>query len=140
MAAAKQSRPRKATKKKKAAARKRAAPWVLVNALAEAAWAEADAALAEALTEFQVLSATAKPRVREESMALLGQALARASRKRGLAPFGVVGARERFDAMRHVITGAARVPKEVRVVTPGVTRGAEVIVKARVSAVRARVK
>lgn len=128
----------KATKKKKRVAPKRAASSLLVTSLAEASWLEADASLAEALAEFHVLKSATKLRARDDAMTLLGQALTRAARKRGLTSFGVAGARERFDAKRHEITGSSRGAREVQLLTPGVARGAEVLLRARVSAVRAR--
>ncbi len=128
----------KATKKKKRVAPKRATPSLLVASLAEASWLEADTALAEALVEFETLKAAPRQKARDDAMALLGQALTRAARKRGLTPLGAAGARERFDAMRHEIHGSARKPKNVQVVTPGVARGGDVLIRARVSAARAR--
>jgi len=74
------------SKKKKpaSATRKSAAQARLADALAGAAWAEADGALADALFEFEVLSAAKTPAQRKDAMFLLGQALKRAARKRGL--------------------------------------------------------
>ena len=76
-----------AVKKSKApgAARRRAAQARLADALAGAAWAEADRALIEATTEFNRLAAAKTSRERKEAMFLLGQALQSAARKRGLA-------------------------------------------------------
>lgn len=68
------------------AARKRAAQARLSDALAGAAWAEADAALRQALAEFGRLSAARTVAERKEAMLLLGQALRRVARKRGLDP------------------------------------------------------
>lgn len=123
----------------KAAARKRAASQLkLTNALAEASWADADAALADALTEFDQLVSAIDRKGREQAMALLGQALARAARKRRLARLGKTGAREPYDPKRHAPNGALSPrAKTVRVVVPGVTRGEEVLVKARVTGLRA---
>ncbi len=76
-----------AVKKSKApgAARKRAAQARLADALAGAAWAEADKALVEAMTEFSRLAGAKTPGERKDAMFLLGQALHNAARKRGLA-------------------------------------------------------
>lgn len=76
--------PRAKNTKPKSAAPKRAAQARLADALAGAAWAEADAALADALAEFEVLSAAKTAAARKDAMFLLGQALQRAARKRGL--------------------------------------------------------
>ena len=76
------SRSRK--KKPARAPRKSAAQARLADALAGAAWAEADAALADALREFEVLSAAKTAAQRKDAMFLLGQALQRVARKRGL--------------------------------------------------------
>jgi hypothetical protein len=118
------------------AARKRAAP-TLVAALAEAGWAEADASLADALSEFDTLQSAVGARARDDAVALLGQALARAARKRGLARFGALDALEPYDPKRHQLEKpAARTPKRVRIRAQGVARGNEVLIKARVAAVR----
>jgi hypothetical protein len=74
----------KKTKRPAGATRKRTEQARLVDALAGAAWAEADAALADALAEFEVLSAAKTAAARKDAMFLLGQALKRAARKRGL--------------------------------------------------------
>jgi hypothetical protein len=128
---------RTSTAKPGAARTKRAASSVLVTALAEAAWAEADAALAEALVELRALGEARSVKARKDATELLEQALTRAARKRGLAVFGVVGAREAFDAKRHQAS-SRRAPKQVRIDAPGVARGAEILIKARVSAARTR--
>lgn len=117
--------------------KKRAATAVMVTALAEAAWAEADAALAAALVEFGALSEAKTVKARKDAMLLLGQALTRTARKRGVAPIGVVGDVEAFDAKRHQPV-TSRAPKYVRIDAPGMARGAVVLIKARVSAARAR--
>ncbi len=112
---------------------------MLADALAEAAWAEADRALAEAMAEAQILKAAAEGEARDDAMALLEQALGRAARKRGLVRFGEVGARESYDAARHELARPLqRAPKQVRVIASGVTRAGAVLVKARVVAVRSR--
>lgn len=118
---------------KSGAARKRAAPKALKAALAEAAWSEADLALAEALMEFDSAEAAASEADRLDAMALLGQALARAARKRGLTRIGAQGAREGYDPKVHELAKRpARAPKTVLVQARGVRRGAEVLAKARV--------
>jgi hypothetical protein len=124
----------------KGAVRKRAAP-VLADALAAAAWSEADTALAEALAEFDALAGARSEKAKAEAVALLAQALTRAARRRGLTRFGGVGGTEPFDAARHQLAAAIkRPPKRVRVKVQGVARGNEIIVKARVGAVRAKSK
>jgi hypothetical protein len=135
MAATKTSR-----RPNKAAARKRAArPDKLSAPLAEAAWTEADAALAEALAELEAFENAKGRAARADALALLGQALSRAARKRGLSRFGKVGAREPFDQRRHALAlPAARPPKTVRIVAQGIARGGEVLVKARAVGVRAK--
>lgn len=136
MPAADKSRPRpvkRAPRKKTPAARS------LTDALGEAAWAEADRALAEAIVEAQVLGGAKNAEAREVALALLEQALSRAARKRGLTRVGEVGAREAYNAKRHELTRPlARAPKHVRIVASGMARGAAVLVKARVVAVRSR--
>jgi hypothetical protein len=128
--------PKRAKPKTKAPARKRAgASSVLTDALAEAAWAEADKALADALMDFAALQSATKAKARADAMLLLGQSLQRAARKRGLAPFGVVGALEAYNPARHAYSGA-RAPKRVRIVSQGVARGGEVLIKAQAGPAR----
>lgn len=119
------------------AARKRAAPDVsLTAALAEAAWAEADQALAQALADLDEAQTATESGVREDAMAQLAQSLARAARKRGLARIGAVGAREPYDAKRHdLVSPVAKAPKTVRIEARGVARGAEILAKPRVGPV-----
>lgn len=126
------SKPKPRTKP--GAARKRAAPSALNAALAEAAWSDADLALAEALAEFDRAEA-ADGADRADAMALLGQALSRAARKRGLTRIGALGAREPYDPKLHELEKKpARAPKTVRIAARGVKRGAEVLAKALVVA------
>jgi hypothetical protein len=136
MPAAEKSRPRpvkRAPRKKKPAAR------ALVDALGEAAWAEADRALGEAMVEAQIFSGAKNAEAREVALALLEQALARAARKRGLTRVGEAGAREAYNAKRHELPRPmARAPKQVRIVASGVARAGDILVKARVVAVRSR--
>lgn len=133
-----------AAKKKSSAKSKRAAPKQAVRAavaegLAQAAWAEADRALARALIDADLLAAAlVKPSRRAaDALDLLQQSLSQAARKRGLSRLGEIGAKAQFDAERHVLGGAPRrTPKQVRIVTPGVARGQEVLVKAEVDRIR----
>jgi hypothetical protein len=121
----------------KRAAPRRAAP--LVDALAQAAWAEADGALAEALVECDRAIEAASASAREDALALLQLALARAARRRGLARLGKAGALEEFDPARHeLLAGAKRQPKRVRIVERGVIRGPDVLIKAQVKSARAK--
>jgi hypothetical protein len=121
-------------KSKRPAARKPALP----NALAEAAWVEADRALAQALALFDELDAGKD----NEVAALLGQALTQAGRRRGFERLGSVGAVETFNPDRHELAkAAAKAPLQARILVRGVSRGVNVLVKARVapaSAKRAR--
>jgi hypothetical protein len=104
--------------------------------LAQAAWAEADAALAAALADLDE-AAGARGAAREEAMAMLTQSLARAARKRGLSRIGALGAAEPFDPARHDLTCAvAKLPETVRIEARGVARGEVLLVKPRVGPVR----
>jgi hypothetical protein len=125
-------------KRTKPAAPKRGAP--IVDALAHAAWAQADAALAEALIECDRALNAGSAKLREEALSLLSLALTRAARRRGLTRVGKPGATEAFDAAKHDLARAGRAPARVRVVEAGVARGGEVLIKARVKAVRAKRK
>jgi hypothetical protein len=120
-------------------AAKRAGP--PVDALAEAAWTEADGALAEALVECDRAIAADSDDARDEALSLLRLALARTARRRGLSRIGKAGALDDFDAGRHELAATAkRAPKRVLVVDEGVARGREVLIKARVTAARAKRK
>lgn len=120
-------------------ANKRAAP--LVDTLAEAAWLEADGALAEALVECDRANAAESEDARDEALSLLQLALARAARRRGLSRIGKAGGLDAFDAARHELSGSTkRAPKRVRIVHEGVARGRDVLIKARVAAARAKRK
>lgn len=123
---------------KKSAAPKRAAPRVsLADALGQAGWAEADAALAEALALCDEAVFGATDADQAALLDLLGQSLARAARKRGLTRLGVLGAKEAFDQKRHDFTNPPkRTPKTVRIVARGVARAGEILVKTRVGPVR----
>ena len=87
--------PRAKKTKPRSAARKRAAQARLADALAGAAWAEADAALADALREFEMLAAAKTAAQRKDAMFLLRQALQRAARRRGLSQTPPKSARRR---------------------------------------------
>src|SRR5512147_1868860 len=97
----------------------------LNDALAQAGWAEADTAVAEAVVEFDQLeravaelkgSAPARARA-EEALVLVGQALARVGRRRNLTRIGEVGATVRFVAKEHEFARApASLPKYVTIV------------------------
>lgn len=119
----------------------------LMGALAEAAWSEADRALAAAISELahleRALSGLRDGRAdalgaAEEAALLLNQALAGAARKRGFARFGAVGEVVRYDARRHELSAAgARAPAYVRIDAPGLARGTDILVKAHASRAKA---
>ncbi|MFT3729320.1 MAG: hypothetical protein QM759_15965 [Terricaulis sp.] len=123
----------KKKRKTNGAVRKRAASSRdLTRQLAEAAWAEADAALADALTEFGAWQAGDA-----DAAEFVGQALRRAARKRGLSPLGEAGSVEAYDSSRHALGKlGSRPPARVKIKSPGVLRGGEVLAKARVTSVR----
>lgn len=123
---------------KQGAARNRAA--LVANALAEAAWIEADAALAEALADLDELTSASDVQ-REDALAVLMQSLSRAARKRGLTRIGALDAREPYDPSVHDLRNfVAKKPKTVRIQARGVARGSQVLVKPRVGAVRAKAR
>ncbi|MEZ5996684.1 MAG: hypothetical protein R3C25_13130 [Hyphomonadaceae bacterium] len=129
--AKKKSAPRRPAK----GAKKRPGP-ALNDALAEAAWAEADAAFAAALAEFDALSG-AKGAARAAAMDIMAQKLSQAARRRGLSRIGVVGAEEAFDPTRHDLdAGVSKLPEKVRIEARGVARGDNILVKPRVAPVR----
>jgi len=123
---------------KKGAARKRAAPAVsLLSALAEAAWADADTALAQSLADLDEAQNAASVAARADALTMLAQSLGRAARVRGLTRIGLLGARITFDPKRHDLSDTgARKPKTVRVEARGVARGDKILVKPRVGRVR----
>lgn len=124
----------KKTKPKKSAARQRAAQRVLTDALAEAAWSEADVALAQALADFDEAETAKKKGARKDALERLGQALSRAARKRGLSRVGDLDERVEFDTDSHDLNAAvAKTPKSVRIQARGVARGGEVLIKPRVA-------
>jgi hypothetical protein len=139
MPAAKKSktkRTKRATPKQDAA-RKRTA---VATALAEAAWAEADVALAETLADLdELISADSDQRA--DALVVLAQSLSRAARKRGLTRIGALDAREAYDPTVHDLRQlVAKKPKTVRIQARGVARGIQVLVKPRVGAVRAKAR
>lgn len=111
----------------------------LANALGEAAWAEADLALAGALAEFDdaeaALSASDKRRA-EDALAMGLQALNRVARKRSIVRFGDVGEAAAFDPARHELDGGGPAPKQVKITRAGLERAGAVLVKARVAPAR----
>ncbi|GAM96401.1 hypothetical protein U91I_00020 [alpha proteobacterium U9-1i] len=129
-------------------ARQKAAGYDLIGALGEAGWAEADRALAAALAEVVVVElalsklsrtkSAAALRKAQDGFALLSQSLETVARKRGAQRFGEVGAIEKFDRRKHEIDGAVRAAARVRVLAPGVVKGEDVLVKARVKLAPAR--
>ena len=133
---ARKAKAKKSAPPKKSAARKRAASAVkLTDALAGAAWAEADRALAEALASCDE-ALTTEGAARDAAMEMLLQALAAAARKRGLSRLGELGGREAFDPIRHeFIKPPKKTPKSVRILARGVARGGETLAKARVGPV-----
>lgn len=119
----------------KSAARKRAAQGVsLTDALAEAAWSDADAALAQALVELDEAEGAGSKADREDALARLGQSLSRVARKRGLSRVGQLGEAEAYDAAQHELNAAVvKTPKSVRIQARGVARGDVVLEKPRVT-------
>lgn len=103
----------------------------LIDALAEAAWIEADGALAEALSCFEELEGARGAR-RRALLDLLGQALTRAARRRGLTRVGETGVAAPYDPDAHELRGGRRPPETVTVVVRGVARGGVVLCKPRV--------
>ncbi|MGD9979763.1 MAG: hypothetical protein AB7H66_13455 [Hyphomonadaceae bacterium] len=122
---------------KTSAARQRAARDVsLSGALAEAAWSEADAALAMALAELDEVHTATNEEARTDALARLAQSLARAGRKRGLTRIGELGESAPFDARRHEMNAAvAKTPKTVTIQARGVARGQEILQRPRVAPV-----
>jgi hypothetical protein len=121
---------------KPSAARKRAAQSLsLPSALAEAAWSEADLALAEALADLDEAQTAADDAARGDALQLLAQSLSRVARKRGLSRIGVLDEKEAFDPGRHDLAySGAKAPKTVRIAARGVARGEDVLVRPRVRA------
>jgi hypothetical protein len=136
MPAAKKTTRAKA-KAKKGAARKRAAPKAsLVAALAEAAWADTDLSLAQALADLDE-ALIAEGAERDAALDMLSQSLARAARRRGMTRIGELGVREAYDPRRHDLAApVAKKSKTVRIHARGVARGQEILVKPRVGPLR----
>ncbi|HRO02363.1 MAG TPA: hypothetical protein PLS69_02000, partial [Terricaulis sp.] len=78
----------KKPKGKRAAPKSAAHAVSLPEALGEAAWIEADRALALAMAELEEVEAASNQVRRAEALMLLRQALARAARKRGFSRLG----------------------------------------------------
>lgn len=114
---------------------KRAARATLADKLGDAAWAQADAAFAEALVNLDELESAADDAARADALALLAQAMARAARRRGLTRLGTLGAREAFDPDRHD-AGVSKTPKMVVITARGVARGEDVLLRPRAAPVR----
>ena len=132
MAAARKNTPARGGAKAPTAARQVVAHEArLANALANASWAEADEALAEALVEFAELKRALKQE--PETLAMAAQALARAARRRGLGLFGDVGANVAFDANAHELNPSSDAARRVRIVREGVMRGRDVLIRALVA-------
>jgi hypothetical protein len=119
---------------------------VLTDALAAAGWVEADQALAEAIVEFgrleRALAAceiSGPTRARAKTaLAQTRQALARASRRRGLIRLGEVGAITAFVSGQHEFARPPlTAPSHVEIVAEGVMRGADVLIPALVKPARA---
>ncbi len=107
----------------------------LTMKLAQASWAEADRALAQAWADFAEFAASA--RRGPDMVALIDQSLSRAARQRGLARLGEIGETAPFDPQAHeLIAPSKRPPASVHIVAPGVSRGEKVLLKARVKPAR----
>lgn len=119
---------------KPSAARKRAAQSIsLSGALAEAAWSEADLALAEALADLDEAEAATNEAACADALAMLSQSLVRAGRKRGLTRIGALHEQAAFNPKEHdLVVACAKKPKKVRIAARGVARGGDVLVRARV--------
>lgn len=135
-AAKKKTAKRKAALKSAAVSRQN----TLANALGEAAWAEADAALAAAIADLDDLEAAiAGNAPAGDAHFMVAQSLNRVARKRGMTRLGEVGATVVFDPAQHE-RAAPGVAKRVRILRPGVMRAGAVLIKARVGSPRAAKK
>lgn len=104
------------------------------SALAESAWLEADAALAQALADLDEAETALTAAEREDALSRLGQALSRAGRKRGLARTGALGDAVAFDPDLHELNAAvAKAPETVLIQARGVMRGSDLLEKPRVA-------
>jgi hypothetical protein len=106
----------------------KAKPSGLTDRLAEAAWAGADIALAEALRAFDEAKAARTPAKRATAMDALELSLSLAARRRGLSRIGALGSEQAFDALVHEVAGSP--PARVQIVARGAKRGDEVLVRA----------
>ena len=153
-----QKKPARAKAKVEPRATVAAVAFDLTGILAQSSWHAADEALAKALRDFSSLERVAQSlgrklrggenQVHAERMegALLAvtQSLRSAGRRRNMQRFGEPGAVEDFDERLHELDKLmSKPPGKVRVLAQGVARGlgpeAEIILKARVTAVRLRV-
>lgn len=107
------------------------------GALSEAAWAEADLALAQALALLDECDTAPDEAARAEAMDWLRQALVRAGRKRGFVRTGSLGAEAPYDPLRHDLIAPGK-PRTVRIAARGVSRGEAELVKPRVTGTRKR--
>lgn len=140
-AKAKTSRARRASGSKAGAGKGAPPETSLADALGEAAWAEADAALAQALVDLDEAAAAVSEAAGAEALALVAQSLSRAARKRGLTRVGALGAVEPYDPQRHDLNSPVAPPaKTVRIVARGVARGDQLLAKPRVGPVRGKKK
>lgn len=103
----------------------------LVDALGEAAWREADRALADALSYMDELS-QARGERRAELLALANQALTLAARRRGLVRTGELGGVVPYDPEHHEWRGRKGGADAVEIFVRGVSRGGEMLAKPRV--------
>jgi len=105
---------------------------LLVTQLAEAAWEQADAALAQALADLDEVESALDPAERADALEMLAQSLAQAARRRGLTRVGALGVQAAFDPALHDLTIAvAKPPKHVHVRARGVARGPVILLRAR---------
>lgn len=107
----------------------------LTAKLAQASWAEADRALAQAWADFAELAGSV--RRGPDMFALVEQSLSRAARQRGLMRVGAAGEIAPYDPLVHeLVVPRKRAPPVIEVVAPGVSRADKVLLKARVKPVR----
>jgi molecular chaperone GrpE (heat shock protein) len=98
--------------------------------LAEAGWAEADLALAQALRDLDEVRAASTRVKRAVALEALELALTRAARRRGMSRIGVTGDEQPFDPALHEAARSA--PQRVQIQARGVRRGDAVLVRALV--------
>ena len=100
----------------------------LADRLAEAGWAEADLALAQALRDLdEVRAASTRPK-RAAALDALELALTRAARRRGMSRIGATGDEQQFDPALH--EAGRGTPERVQIQARGVRRGDAVLVRA----------